>query len=129
MDALNRYGPLTARILLSLLFIISGFGKIMAFNGTVQFMQSVGIPLTSFALIMVIIIEIGGGLSILLGLKTKWTAWILIGYTIIATLIFHVPYLSDQNQMVNLLKNLGIIGGFILLAIHGPGPFSLDKNR
>ena len=101
----------------------------MAFNGTVQFMQSVGIPLTSFALIMVIIIEIGGGLSILLGLKTKWAAYTLILYTILATLIFHVPYLSDQNQMVNLLKNLGIIGGFILLAIHGPGPFSLDKNR
>ena len=129
MDVLNKYGPLTARVLLSLLFIMSGFGKIMAFNGTAQFMQSVGIPLTSFALIIAIIIEIGGGVFILLGLKTKWTAWILIGYTIIATLIFHVPYLSDQNQMVNLLKNLGIIGGFILLAIHGPGPFSLDKNR
>jgi len=101
----------------------------MAFNGTVQFIQSVGLPLASFVTIMAIIIEIGGGLAILLGLKTKWVAWVLIGYTIIATLIFHAPYISDQNQMVNLLKNLGIIGGFVLLAIHGPGPFSLDKNR
>jgi len=128
MDNLNKYGPLTARVLISLIFIILGFGKIMAFNGTVQFMQSAGIPLASFALVIAIIIEIGGGFSLLLGLKAKWGAWVLIPYTIILTLIFHLN-LTDQLQMIAFLRNLAIIGGLILIAIHGPGKFSLDKNK
>ena len=128
MNALNKYGPLTARVLISLIFVVSGVLKIFFFNNTLQYMQSVNIPFVTFGLVIAIIIEIFGGVSLIFGLKIKWVAWVLIGYTIILTLIFHTNF-ADQTQMVAFLRNLAIIGGLILISIHGPGPFSLDKKR
>ena len=128
MINLNKYGPLTARVLISLIFLISGVLKLFFFGNTLQYMQSFNIPFVTFALVVAIIIEIGGGFSLLLGLKAKWGAWILIPYTIILTLIFHLN-LTDQLQMVAFLRNLAIIGGLILISMYGPGKFSLDKKK
>jgi len=126
MKGVNKYGPLTARVFISLIFITAGLGKIMGFDGALQYMQSAGIPFAAFGLVIAIILEIGGGLSLILGLKTKWGASILIFYTIILTLIFHLDF---PDQMVAFFKNLAIIGGLILISIHGPGPFSLDRKK
>lgn len=128
MKGVRKYSPVIGRVLIALIFVLSGFGKIMNFNGTLGFMQSVGIPFTAFALVIVIAIELLGGIFLILGLKTKWVTGILIIYTAIAALIFHTNF-ADQNQMAHFMKNLAIIGGLILIANYGPGRFSLDKNK
>lgn len=128
MKGVRKYSPVIGRVLIALIFVLSGFGKIMNFDGTLGFMQSVGIPFTAFALVIVIAIELLGGISLILGLKTKWVAGTLIIYTAIAALIFHTNF-ADQNQMAHFMKNLAIIGGLILIANYGPGRFSFDKNR
>ncbi|MCH8325828.1 MAG: DoxX family protein [Bacteroidetes bacterium] len=81
MKGVRKYSPVIGRVLIALIFVLSGFGKIMNFDGTLGFMQSVGIPFTAFALVIVIAIELLGGISLILGLKTKWVAGTLIIYT------------------------------------------------
>jgi len=128
MKGVKKYSPVIGRILISLIFILSGFGKITDFSGALGYMQAFNVPFTTFALIIAMVIELLGGLSLLLGLKTKWGAWTLVIYTALITLIFHTN-LADQTQMAQFLKNLAIIGGLILIANYGPGQFSLDKNK
>jgi len=127
-SAVNHYAPLVARILLSLLFLFSAFGKLMNFSGTQQFMESVGFPAAAFFLVMSIIIEIGGSLSLLLGYKAKYGAYTLIIYTLIASIIFHSDF-SNQINALAFLRNLGIIGGFLYVIVYGTGAFSLDNKR
>ena len=112
MEGVRKYSPVIGRVLIALIFVLSGLGKIMNFDGTLGFMQSVGIPFTAFALVIVIAIELLGGIFLILGLKTKWVAGTLIIYTAIAALIFHTNF-ADQNQMAHFMKNLAIIGGLI----------------
>lgn len=127
IDSINNYAPLISRVLISILFIVSGFFKIIAFQSTKGFMASAGFPVAGLFLVLAIIFEIGGGFSLLLGFYSKIGAWALILFTIIATLIFHLNF-SDQVQMTSFLKNLAIIGGLLLIANHGPGHFSLTKD-
>lgn len=125
---MEKYGPIIGRVLIALIFILSVFGKITDFSGTIGYMQAFNVPFTAFVLVIAIAIELLGGISLILGLKTKWGAGALIIYTAIVTLIFHTN-LADQTQMIQFLKNLAIIGGLILIANYGPGRFSLDKNK
>lgn len=128
MEGVSKYSGVIARVLISLIFIISGFGKITDFNGALGYMQAFNVPFITFALVIAIAIELLGGISLILGLKIKWGAGALIIYTAIITLIFHTN-LADQTQMIQFLKNLAIIGGLILIVNYGPGRFSLDKNK
>jgi putative oxidoreductase len=118
---------LIGRIFIAAIFLISGTSKIGNFSGTAAFMASKGIPLPDFALVMTIFIEILGGLSIILGYKAKWGAWVLFGFMIPATLIFHTNF-SDQNQMIHFLKNVSIMGGLLYITASGSGPLSLDAK-
>ena len=128
MKGVKKYSPVIGRVLISLVFILSGIGKITDFGGYLGYMQAFNVPFTTFALIIAMAIELLGGISLLFGLKTKWVAWTLIIYTALLTLIFHTK-LADPTQMVQFLKNLAIIGGLILIANYGPGQFSLDKKK
>ena len=119
--------PLIGRILLSAIFLMSGLNKIFNFAGTQQYMDSAGMPLTNFFLIGAILLEIFGGLSILLGYQAKWGAWALVIFMIPTTLIFHTNF-SDQIQMIMFMKNLAIIGGLLMVANFGSGQLSLDKR-
>jgi len=76
----------------------------------------------------VIALEVLGALAIIAGWKTRITALLLAGYTLIAALIFHSNF-ADQMQMINFFKNLSIAGGFLLLVVHGAGPWSLDGRK
>ena len=121
--------PLIARILLALIFIKSGIGKIMDPAGTQQYMTAYSMPLTGLFLVGAIIFEIFGSLSVLLGYKARLGAIALIIFLVPATLIFHTK-LSDPLQMVMFMKNLAMLGGLLMVAYFGPGPLSLDaKNR
>jgi putative oxidoreductase len=123
----NPYSTLTGRILLATIFLLSGFNKIANPAGTQDYMAAMGLTwATTFFYLGAIGIEIGGGLSVLLGCWTRLGAVALIIFMIPTTLIFHT-HLSDQNQMIHLLKNLAMIGGLLYVAGHGPGPMSLDR--
>jgi putative oxidoreductase len=123
---------LVGRILLALLFIISGYGKITGYAGTAGFMASKGLPMVGLLLPLTILVELGGGLLIALGWKARWAAAVTFLFLIPVTLVFHNPAGLDaaqaQQQMINLLKNLSIMGGMLGLFAFGPGGFSFDAK-
>lgn len=115
---------LVARILMTILFIVAGYGKLGdAYAGTQQYMQSMGVP--GFLLPLTILLELGGGLAILFGLLTRTVAIFTVGFTILTALMFHTDFNVAPNSLM-FMKNLSIAGGFLLLAVTGPGKFSLD---
>lgn len=126
MNLIYKYGPLVSRIFISAIFLFSGVNKIRNFQGTKQYMSTAGIPVTAFFLVIAIILEIAGGLSILVGFKAKIGAFLLIIFIIPTTLIFHTNF-PDQVQMIMFMKNLAILGGLISVAVYGSGSISLDK--
>jgi putative oxidoreductase len=119
------YGPLVARIFLGLVFILAGFTKMTGFAGTVGYFESLGLPLGSILVILVIITEIVGGLMLVIGWKPRIAAWWLAAFTLITIVVAHRD-LADQMQMTQALKNLAIIGGLLMVAMYGAGPLSLD---
>jgi putative oxidoreductase len=119
----NAYVSLLGRTGLSLIFIISGWGKIAGYAATQGYMESVGVP--GALLPLVIALELGGGLAILAGAFTRWFALGLAVFSIVSALVFHAD-LGDQMQAIMFWKNFAIAGGFLLLAANGPGPLSLD---
>jgi putative oxidoreductase len=133
MNQGNRYVPLLGRILLALIFLISGLGKIFDWQGTAGYMASKGMPLIPFFLLGAIVLELAGGLAVLLGFKARIGALLLIVFLIPATLIFHnfwtLTGMERQIQMIMFLKNLAIMGGLLLVVGLGPGPLSLDEKR
>ena len=132
MHALNRYGPLVGRILIALIFVLSGFSKLMGFEGTLGYIASKGLPLPQLAAISAIIIELGGGFMLVFGWKARWAAAVLLVFTAFAALIFHnfwaVPPDQAQNQMIHFMKNISMMGGLLYVLVYGSGPLSLSKD-
>ena len=130
MNALTRYTPLIGRILLAWIFIRSGYGKIAAFEGAVGYIASKGVPFPALAAMGAIVIEIGGGLLLIAGWKTRWAAVAMFLFTALAALIFHpfwaVPADQVMNQSVHFWKNVAIMGGFLYVFSYGSGPFSIE---
>jgi putative oxidoreductase len=124
---MEKYIPLIARAFLAAIFLKSGFDKITGFSGTQQFMASKGLPLTALLLVAAIILELAGGLSVLLGYKARWGAIALIIFMIPATLIFHTNF-AESMQVIAFMKNLAIIGGLLMVYYIGSGPISLDEQ-
>ncbi len=125
---LNKYGPLAGRLLLALIFILAGYGKLTGWEGTLGFMASKGIPLTSIALGITILIEMGGGLLIALGFYARWAAFIIFLFLIPVTLIFH-PFWADPDQYNSFMKNLAMMGGMLYIMTYGSGPYSLRQEK
>lgn len=126
--ATRNHIPLIARILLSALFIWSGINKILHPVATQEYMATYGMPLTGLFMIAAIILEIAGGLSLLLGYYARIGASALAVFTLLATLIFHTDF-SDQIQQIMLMKNLAIFGGLLMVIQHGPGNIALRVGR
>jgi putative oxidoreductase len=107
---------MTSRIFIALLFIVGGLGMLMNFAGTAGFIGSLTVAaLGSVLALIVIAIKLGGGLLFAYGKQySQEAAYALIGFTVLATVLVHVPtMMSDQNQITQVLKNLAIIGGII----------------
>jgi putative oxidoreductase len=121
----QNVSELAGRCLLSVLFLLSGVGKIGAYAATAAYMSSVGVP--SVLLPVVIATEVLGATAIILGWQTRISALLLAGYSLLAALIFHTNF-ADQIEMINFLKNVSIAGGFLLLVANGAGPLSLDRR-
>lgn len=129
MDNFEPYLTFLGRLLLSSIFLISGFTKIAKPSGDAGQMRSKGMPAVGFFLVMAILVEVGGGLSILLGYKARLGALALFLYLIPVTCIFH-NYWTYQDkerlvQMENFMKNLTIMGGLLLVAALGSGSLSV----
>ena len=122
-DVLKPYSDLAGRLLIAALFLIAGYGKMGDYAGTQAYMQSMGVP--GDLLPLVILLELGGGLAIVLGWLTRPVALLLAGFSIAAGVIFHGGS-ADTMQRIMLLKDLGLAGGFLFLVGNGAGRLSLD---
>ncbi|GAB0117339.1 DoxX family protein [Acidisoma sp. 7E03] len=122
---------LLARILLVLLFLIFGWGKITGFSGTVGYMAHSGLPLPWAAAIVAILVEVVVSLAILLGVWTGPLALVMAAYTLATAFIGH-PYWTMSGMAafeaeINFFKNVSIVGGFLLLFVTGPGRYALRR--
>ncbi len=116
---------LLARILISLVFIFSGIRHILFFDNSIEYMKSFHVPATSFFLIAAIICLVLGSLSILLGYKIKRGSFLLMIFLIPVSCIFHWNF-SDPMELIQLMKNLGLIAALLLLVSHGAGKYSIS---
>ena len=124
-STVKSVSELAGRTLLSALFVLSGLGKIGAYEATAAYMSSVGVP--SVLLPVVIATEVFGAIAIILGWQTRVTALLLAGYALLTALVFHTNF-ADQIEMIMFLKNVSIASGFLLLVVNGAGPLSLDRR-
>ena len=120
-----KYIPLAARICLCSIFLKAGIGKILGFAGTAEMMANTGLPIPEVLLIFTIAFQLLGGLSLLFGYKVKIGSILLILFLIPATLVFHNP-LADPNELNSFLKNIGLIGGLLMVIYAGAGALSID---
>ncbi len=126
-----KYFVLLGRILFSAIFIMSGPGHFKA--GTIGYAASKGVPLASVAVPLSGILAIVGGLSILLGLKAKYGAWLIALFLVPVTLMIHNFWsysdpMQAQMQQINFMKNLAMLGTALLIAYFGSGPLSVDRK-
>ena len=124
----KAYVNLIGRVLMGLIFVMSGINKIADPQGTQQYMAAMGITTaTTFLYAGAVFLEVAGGLSLVLGVWAKWGAAALILFMIPTTLIFHTNF-GDQNQTIHFLKNLAMIGGLLYVTIYGSGRLSVDRG-
>lgn len=126
MSSIQTFSAPLGRVLIALIFILSGIGKISGYSGTQGYMESMGVP--GMLLPLVIALEVLGGLAIVAGWQTRVVAFLLAGFCIASAVLFH-GNIGDSAQQIQFLKNLGLAGGFLFLVAHGAGAWSLDSRR
>lgn len=124
--ALHNFALLVGRVGLSAMYILGGISKITGYAGTAGYMAKMGVP--AALLPLVILTELGGGLAILFGWQTRLAAILLAGFTLIASVIFHMDW-SQQAQQLMFMKNIAVAGGFFALFAAGAGRYSVDGLR
>jgi putative oxidoreductase len=133
-QSIQNFAALGGRLLLAAIFVISGLNKLSDFSGTAGFMSGAGLPAAEFLLVLTILIEVAGGLMIVLGWYTRQLALILFLFMLPVTAVFHNPWAAAdpaqvQQQMIHFLKNLAIMGGLLHLSAFGPGHFSIEARK
>ena len=123
--ALGDAAKLVGRILLALMFVLAGWSKINGYAGTQGYMASAGVP--GILLPLVIIVELIGGLMIVVGYKTRLVALVLFAFTIVASVLFHMNWAQPMQQLL-FMKNLAVAGGFLVLFAAGAGAYSVDRD-
>lgn len=126
--------PLLGRLLIAAIFIPAGFSKITGFAGVSAYMAAKGLPFPDFLLVLTIIIELGGGILVLIGWRTREAALMIALFLIPVTVVFHAFWgIEDAQAMAAeqrvFMKNLGIMGGLFVMAGLGSGPLSLDQRK
>jgi putative oxidoreductase len=128
----NSIIQLVARIFLGAIFLIAGTRKVLAFAATVGYFTKLGFPAPEAMAVIAPIIEIGGSILLIVGWRTRWVAWLLSLFVLIAAFGAHRFWEFDAaqyvNQMNHFMKNFAIIGGLLMVASFGPGPVSVDKS-
>ena len=122
---MEKVSLLVGRILLAHIFVLAGFSKISGYAGTQAYMEAMGVP--GIVLPLVIVLELVGGLLLVAGFLTRWVAWALAAFSIVAAVIFHSNF-ADQMQMILFMKNFAMAGGLLILAAVGAGALSVDHK-
>ena len=132
-DKYSAYVSLAGRILLALMFIPAGFGKLTNIGGTAGYIASGGLPFPSVLAVLTGLLELFGGLALVIGFKVRWVGLAMALFTLAASMLFH-PFWSvpEAQQMVTKLlfmKNISVVGGMLLISALGAGALSLDERR
>ncbi|HEX7218922.1 MAG TPA: DoxX family protein [Burkholderiales bacterium] len=121
---------LVGRVMVSAIFLVFGIRKLIAVAGTAGYFAKLGFPMPDVMVWVAILIEVGGGALLLLGWQTRRVAWLLIAFTVIATLMAHRYWEFDAaqyaNQMTHFFKNVAMVGGLLYIAAFGAGALSVD---
>lgn len=132
MDSRKDLAALVGRVLLAWIFMWAGYGKVMGYDGTAGYMASTGLPMVGVLLPLTILLELGGGIALIIGWKARWVALALAVFTLLASLMFHNFWaMQPEAVMTNTLlfyKNVAIIGGLLMVFAFGPGRFSVDRG-
>jgi putative oxidoreductase len=123
---------LVGRILLGLIFVLSGFQKLTGFSGVAAGIAGKGLPMPEVLAVLSVAIELGAGLLLLVGWKARWAALLLFLFTIPITLVFHNFWAMEGAEAamneIHFMKNVSIMGGMLLVAAFGPGRYSVDQG-
>lgn len=132
-DSYKSYVSVLGRLLLALMFIMAGFDKLTHIQGTAGYIASGGLPLPVVLAVLAGVLELFGGLALVLGYQVRWIGLALALFTLAASVAFHAYWSApaDQQFVVQLLfmKNLSVAGGMFLISALGAGPLSLDARR
>lgn len=124
----DAVAALLGRVLLATIFLVSGFGKLMAPADTIAYIESAGLPLSQAAYAITLVVELLGGLLLLIGFKARLAALVLALFSIATAAQFHSA-LGDQNQSIHFMKNLAMAGGLLQVFAFGAGAISVDSQR
>ena len=125
MNQLSPFFNVAGRVLIAAIFVVSGFGKIGAYQGTQAFMAAMGVP--GALLPLVIAFEIVAGLAVAVGYRARAAAFLLAGFSLVTAMLFHGD-LGDQMQSILFWKNMAIAGGFLFIVVNGAGAWSIDER-
>jgi len=130
MTAYDRVLPLIGRILISVIFLLSGYGKLTSFGASAAFLASKHFPIPSAMVAGAVIVELIGGLCLVFGFQARIVAFIMFLYLIPTTLIFHnfwaLQGAARGDNQIHFLKNIAIMGGLLMVSAYGPGKLSVD---
>ena len=132
MTASKDLAALVGRLLLGIVFIPAGFGKIGGFTGTAGYIASKGLPLPEVGAALAVAVEILAGIALVVGWKTRWAALALAVFTLVASVFFHAFWAvapeQQMTQQLMFMKNIGIVGGLLAFYAFGAGRISIDKQ-
>ena len=128
MNVRQRWLSLIGRILLSLIFIVSGIFKLLDPAGTIAYIESAHLPLPQVAYVVALLVELGLGGALLLGFQSKLAAAGIAAFTFVTALTFH-SNMADPVQVIMFMKNITIVGGLLIVIAFGPGGYSLDQRK
>ena len=124
--AARDVAALVGRVMMSVLFLWSGFEKLAAAAELDRYFTSLGLPLPDLVRLFAAAVEIGGGLAVLLGFQTRLAAAGLAIWCIVTALVGHTNF-ADADAQIQFMKNVAMSGGFIFIAAFGPGTYALAK--
>jgi putative oxidoreductase len=122
-----------ARVLLALMFVLSGFGKLTGLEGTAGYIASKGLPAPMLLAVAAGVVELVAGVLLIVGWQARWAALALAGFTVVASVIFHnywaMPAEQQMMQQLMFMKNMAVVGGLLVVFAFGAGSLSLDARR
>jgi putative oxidoreductase len=127
MSAETRYTPLLGRILIAVIFILSGFSKLTAPAATAGYIASAGLPLPYAGVALAVIVELIGGILLVIGYQTRIVALIMALFAVATAVFFHSNF-ADQNMFIHFFKNVAMAGGLLQVVAFGAGSLSLDAS-
>lgn len=128
MEFVSRSAPLLGRILIAVLFLASGANKLRDPAAAVAYIEQAGLPLPTLAYAGAVLIEVLGGLLLIVGFQTRFVAAALAGFSVLAAIYFHSNF-ADINQTVHFMKNFALVGGLLQVVAFGAGALSFDSRQ